>query len=73
MTIVGHQSGAVLLGVFQVSKLHNASSALGVLGVLAARRWREPRPRPIGGRERLGPAGRSGPGRRSSWPEVRHR
>ncbi|MGV0837456.1 DUF4383 domain-containing protein [Mycolicibacterium thermoresistibile] len=40
MTFAGHQSEAMLLGVFQVSILHNlVHLAFGVAGVLLARTW----------------------------------
>lgn len=38
--LAGHQSGAMLLGVFQVSVLHNVVHLLfGVAGLLLARSW----------------------------------
>lgn len=38
MTFAGHESGAKLLGIFEVSVLHNAVHLLfGVLGIVAAR------------------------------------
>ncbi len=41
LAVAGHTSGAELLGVFQVSVLHNVLHlALGVLGLVAARRVR---------------------------------
>ena len=40
MEFAGHESMAELLGVFQVSVLHNLLHALlGVVGIVAARRW----------------------------------
>lgn len=40
LTVAGHESEAMLLGIFQVSILHNLVHLLfGVLGVLAARKW----------------------------------
>ena len=40
LSVAGHESEAMLLGIFQVSILHNLVHLLfGVLGVLAARRW----------------------------------
>jgi hypothetical protein len=50
MQFAGHESGALLLGVFQVSILHNIVHLLfGVLGVLAARTVRDSRNFLIGG------------------------
>jgi hypothetical protein len=40
LELTGHESGAELLGVFQVSGLHNAVHILfGLAGIVAARRW----------------------------------
>ena len=40
MEFAGHESGAELFGVFQVSVLHNVVHILfGLLGLVAARRW----------------------------------
>ncbi|WP_113701557.1 DUF4383 domain-containing protein [Nonomuraea lactucae] len=40
MAFAGHESGAMLLGVFQVSILHNIVHLLyGVAGILLARTW----------------------------------
>jgi hypothetical protein len=40
MELTGHESGAELFGVFQVSGLHNAVHILfGLAGLAAARRW----------------------------------
>ncbi|MEU8106862.1 DUF4383 domain-containing protein [Nonomuraea muscovyensis] len=40
MSFAGHRSGAMLLGVFQVSILHNIVHLLfGVAGILMARTW----------------------------------
>ncbi|WP_323097443.1 DUF4383 domain-containing protein [Intrasporangium sp. YIM S08009] len=48
--MAGHHSGAMLLGVFQVSVLHNVVHLLyGVVGILAARRWTASRVYLIGG------------------------
>jgi hypothetical protein len=50
MTFAGHESGAMLLGVFQVSILHNIVHLLfGVAGVLLARTWTGARNFLIGG------------------------
>ena len=48
--MAGHHSGAMLLGVFQVSVLHNVVHLLfGVAGIIAARRWNASRGYLIGG------------------------
>ncbi|WP_431901057.1 DUF4383 domain-containing protein [Nonomuraea sp. bgisy101] len=48
--VAGHQSGAMLLGVFQVSVLHNVVHLLfGVAGLLLARSWAGARGYLIGG------------------------
>jgi hypothetical protein len=48
--LAGHRSGARLLGVFEVSVLHNAVHLLfGVAGILAARRWTTSRAYLLGG------------------------
>ena len=40
LELSGHESGAELLGVFQVSGLHNAVHILfGLAGIVASRRW----------------------------------
>ena len=50
MEFAGHESGAELLGIFQVSVLHNLVHVLfGVLGIAAARRWQAARLYLIGG------------------------
>jgi hypothetical protein len=50
MEAAGHESGAELLGIFQVSVLHNVVHLLfGVLGLVAARRWTWARSFLIGG------------------------
>lgn len=48
--MAGHHSSAMLLGLFQVSVLHNVVHLLfGVAGILAARRWSASRSYLIGG------------------------
>ncbi|TQM57884.1 DUF4383 domain-containing protein [Humibacillus xanthopallidus] len=48
--MAGHESDAMLLGLFQVSMLHNAVHLLfGVVGILAARTWSASRAYLIGG------------------------
>jgi hypothetical protein len=50
MTFAGHESGAELLGVFEVSGLHNIVHLLfGVIGLLMARTWELARAFLIGG------------------------
>jgi hypothetical protein len=50
MQFAGHHSGALLLGVFQVSILHNIVHLLfGVAGILMARTWSGARAFLIGG------------------------
>ncbi|MEP6853445.1 MAG: DUF4383 domain-containing protein [bacterium] len=50
MSFAGHGSGAKLLGIFQVSILHNIVHLLfGVAGILAARTWANARAYLIGG------------------------
>ncbi|MDF2707148.1 MAG: hypothetical protein K0R62_2800 [Nonomuraea muscovyensis] len=50
MSFAGHRSGAMLLGVFQVSILHNIVHLLfGVAGILMARTWSAARAYLIGG------------------------
>jgi hypothetical protein len=50
MELAGHESQAQLLGVFQVSVLHNLLHlGLGALGIVAARRWTWSRTYLIGG------------------------
>ncbi len=50
MTFAGHESGAALLGIFNVSILHNlVHLAFGVAGVLMARTWNGARAYLIGG------------------------
>ncbi|MGW0486083.1 DUF4383 domain-containing protein [Nonomuraea sp. NPDC003214] len=50
MTFAGHESGALLLNVFQVSILHNLVHLLfGVGGILLSRTWSQARAFLIGG------------------------
>src|SRR5919199_2594224 len=50
MSFAGHDSGAKLLGIFQVSVLHNIVHLLfGVLGLAAARAWESSRLYLVGG------------------------
>jgi len=50
MTFAGHESGAELLGIFEVSVLHNIVHLLfGVVGLIAMRRWTWARGFLIGG------------------------
>ena len=50
MQFAGHESGAKLLGIFQVSVLHNVVHLLfGVLGLAAARAWQPSRLYLLGG------------------------
>lgn len=50
MELAGHESGAMLLGVFQVSVLHNVLHLLlGVAGLVLARSWSTARMYLIGG------------------------
>ncbi|MFG3436480.1 DUF4383 domain-containing protein [Nonomuraea sp. NPDC047897] len=50
MSFAGHNSGAMLLGVFQVSILHNIVHLLfGVAGIVMARTWSGARAYLIGG------------------------
>jgi hypothetical protein len=50
MTFAGHDSAAMLLGIFQVSILHNIVHLLfGIIGLALARRWDGARSYLIGG------------------------
>lgn len=50
MTFAGHESGAALLGIFDVSILHNlVHLAFGVAGLLMARTWNGARSYLVGG------------------------
>ncbi|WP_219509008.1 DUF4383 domain-containing protein [Nonomuraea ceibae] len=50
MTFAGHESGALLLNVFQVSILHNLVHLLfGIAGILLSRTWSRARAFLIGG------------------------
>ena len=50
LALAGHESGAELLGIFQVSVLHNLVHLLfGVAGLAMARRWDSARAYLIGG------------------------
>ena len=50
MAFAGHDSGAELLGIFQVSVLHNIVHLLfGILGIAAARAWESSRLFLVGG------------------------
>ena len=50
LTTAGHESGAKLLGIFEVSVLHNIVHLLfGVLGIAASRRWSSSRTYLVGG------------------------
>src|SRR5215213_6878234 len=50
MTFAGHESGALLLGVFEVSVLHNlVHLLLGVAGLVLARTWSSARAYLLGG------------------------
>jgi glucose uptake protein GlcU len=50
MEFAGHESASELLGVFQVSILHNAVHLLfGVLGIIASRHWSRSRAFLLGG------------------------
>jgi 4-hydroxybenzoate polyprenyltransferase len=50
MEVAGHESGAELLGIFQVSILHNiVHLAIGVIGLVAAATWEGARLYLVGG------------------------
>jgi len=50
LALAGHESGAELLGIFQVSVLHNLVHLLfGIAGVVAARTWSASRGYLVGG------------------------
>jgi len=50
LTVAGHESGAKLLGIFEVSVLHNVVHLLfGVLGIAASRRFSASRAYLLGG------------------------
>src|ERR687889_764263 len=50
MEFAGHESEAELLGIFQVSVLHNlVHVAFGIAGIVAARQWSSARGYLIGG------------------------
>jgi hypothetical protein len=50
MEFAGHESGAELLGIFQVSILHNlVHVAFGIVGIAASRRWDSARAFLVGG------------------------